>query len=90
MEELDALVGTQLIGEAPRVQWVDTATEFQFDSVEEAVESVRDPFFRQLSELNGMANTVLKEVREFRRYSSELTLAILHRPRGETYGRSYN
>ena len=75
LAELDALVGRYLTGETPRVHWVDTHTQFQFDSVEEAVESVNDPFFQQFIQREGPPTTVLMEVKEFRRYSSELTTA---------------
>ena len=73
--ELDALVGKFLTGEKPLVHWVNTQTDFQFDSVEEAVEAMEDPFFRQLQHRASPATTVLMEVREFRRYSAELALA---------------
>lgn len=75
LPELDALVGKYLTGETPRVQWVNTKTEFRFDSVEEAVESMDDPFFQQLTQYEEPATTVLMEVREFRAYSSELAIA---------------
>ncbi len=75
LAELDALVGKYLTGEVPRVHWVDTHTQFQFESVEEAVESVNDPFFRQFVQQEGPATTVVMEVREYRRYSSELVTA---------------
>ena len=73
--ELDALVGKFLTGEAPRVHWVDTHTNFQFDSVEEALESIDDPFFQQFVVRAGPETTVLMEVREYRRYSSDLVVA---------------
>ena len=75
LAELDAVVGKHLTEETPRVHWVDTHTHFQFESVEEAVESVDDPFFRQFVYREGPATTVLMEVREFRPYSSDLDTA---------------
>ena len=75
LAELDAIVGKYLTGETPRVHWVDTHTQFQFDSVEEAVESVNDPFFQQFLQREGPPTTVLMEVKAYRRYSSELTTA---------------
>ena len=75
LAELDALVGKYLTGETPRVHWVDTRTHFQFESVEEAVESMNDPFFQHFVQGKDPAATVLMEVREFRRYSSELPTA---------------
>lgn len=75
LTELDALVGKFLTGEVPRIHWISSHSEFRFDSIEEAVEAVNDPFFRQFSNQNDTATTVLTEVREFRRYSAELETA---------------
>lgn len=75
LSELDALVGTYLTGETPSVHWMNSHTDFRFDSVEEAVEAVNDPFFRQFVPDGDASTTVLTEVREFRHYSRELTLA---------------
>lgn len=75
LAELDALVGKYLTGETPCVHWVNSNTDFWFDSVEEAVEAVNDPFFHQFTRPNDAATTVLTEVRVFRRYSTELTIA---------------
>lgn len=74
LQELDALVGKHLTGERPRVHWLNTRMDFRFETIEEAVESVSDPFYSQLSQRNDPATTVLVEVREYRRYSSELTV----------------
>ena len=76
--ELDALVGKYLTGETPCVHWINSNTDFWFDSVEEAVEAVNDPFFHQFTKPDGTKDstpTVLTEVRVFRRYSTELTIA---------------
>lgn len=73
--ELDALVGKYLTGEKPCIHWTNSNTDLWFDSVEEAVEAVNDPFFHQFNRPDEAQTTVLTEVREFRRYSSELTLA---------------
>ena len=73
--ELDALVGKYLTGEVPRIHWVNTHTNFQFDSVEEALESIDDPFFQQFAQRAGSETTVLMEVREYRAYSTDLVVA---------------
>ena len=75
LTELDALVGKHLTGENPLVYWINTQTEFQFDSVEEALDAMSDPFFRQLQDRENAPTTVLMEVRVFRRYSAELSVA---------------
>ncbi len=72
LRELDALVGKYLTGETPCVHWVNLHTDFRFDSIEEALEAESDPFFCDHDE---SATTVVMEVREFRRYSAEITLA---------------
>ena len=74
LQELDALVGKHLTGEKPRVHWLNTQTDFRFDTIEDAVESLRDPFFSQLSRQGEPSTTVILEVREYLRYSSELTI----------------
>jgi hypothetical protein len=73
--ELDALVGQYLTGETPVMHWVNSHTELVFDSVEEAVEAVNDPFYRQFVPRDAPTTAVLTEVREFRPYSSDLTIA---------------
>jgi hypothetical protein len=70
--ELDAVVGKFLTAEKPRVHWEDAHTRLQFDSVEEAIEAARDPFFRQFVQTEPPPTTVLTEVRQFRRYSSDI------------------
>lgn len=75
LAELDALVGEYLTGETPLMHWVNSHTDFEFDSVEEAVEAMNDPFYRDFVPPGTPATTVLTEVREFRRYSTDLTVA---------------
>lgn len=74
LQELDALVGKHLTGEKPRIHWLNTQTDFRFDTIEDAVESLRDPFFSQLLRQGDPSTTVILEVREYQRYSSELTI----------------
>ena len=75
LAELDALVGTRLTGETPRTHWEDGHTRFVFSSVEEAIEALRDPYYRHFMPADVNATTVLTEVKEFRRYSSDLNAA---------------
>lgn len=75
LPELDALVGTYLTGETPETHWEDSHTQFQFHSFEEAIDSLEDPFFRQFSSNEESRPTVLTEVKRYRRYSSDLTVA---------------
>ncbi len=75
LPEVDALIGLYLTGEKPRVQWINVKTDFRFDSIEEAVESMEDPFFRELDKEAGLTSPVLMEVHEYRMYSSDLSAA---------------
>jgi len=75
LKELDALVGKYLTKEAPQVFWEEEHACLRFESAEEALEAMRDPYFQLFIPEEARARTALKEVQEFRAYSSELALA---------------
>jgi hypothetical protein len=75
LKELDALVGKYLTKETPQVFWEEEHACLRFESIEEALEAMRDPYFQLFIPEDARANTALKEVQEFRAYSSELELA---------------
>jgi len=75
LKELDALVGKYLTKEIPQTFWEEEHACLRFDSIDEALEAMRDPFFQLFIPEDARANTALKEVQEFRAYSSELALA---------------
>ena len=75
LRELDALVGKFLIKETPQVFWEEEHACMRFDSVDEALEAMRDPYFQLFLPEETRDRTALKEVQEFRAYSSELALA---------------
>jgi hypothetical protein len=75
LKELDALVGKYLTKEAPQVFWEEEHACLRFESIEEALEAMRDPYFQLFIPADARANTALKEVQEFRGYSSDLALA---------------
>src|SRR5688500_2976322 len=75
LRELDALVGTRLTHEKPHVHWEDSRTNFVFGTVEEALESLQDPYFRQFAPEDLGASAILTEVKEFRRYTRDLSAA---------------
>ncbi len=75
LAELDALVGRYITGEVPQVHWEDSHAHMRFDSVEEALEALREPYFQQFIPASERGNTVLREVQEFAPYSSEVALA---------------
>jgi hypothetical protein len=75
LTDLDALVGTRLTGETPVTHWEDGHTLFVFSSVEEALESLQDPYYQHFKPLDPNAPRVLREIKEFRRYSTDLSAA---------------
>ena len=75
LKELDALVGKYLVKETPQVFWEEEHACLRFDSIEEALEAMRDPYFQLFIPEEARPHTALKEVQEFRAYSSELALA---------------
>ena len=70
--DIDALVGRFLTGEVPHVRWEDSRTHFQFETMEEAIESLHDPYFRDISPRAKSGPAVITEVKEFRCYSTDL------------------
>ncbi len=75
LTDLDALVGTRLTGESPVTHWEDGHTHFVFSSVEEALESLQDPYYQHFKPPDSNAPRVLREIKEFRRYSTDLSAA---------------
>jgi hypothetical protein len=75
LKELDALVGKYLTKETPQIFWEEEHACLRFESIEEALEAMRDPYFQLFIPADARANTALKEVQEFRPYSSDLALA---------------
>ena len=75
LRELDALVGERLTRETPRKHWENARTRVRFGSLEEALEALHDPFFRELEpETEETKPALLTEVKEFARYSSDLNV----------------
>jgi len=75
LSELDALVGTHLTNEKPRTHWEDSRTHCQFATLDEALETMHDLFFRELVLPGATKPAVLTEIREFAPYSRDLNLA---------------
>ena len=75
LKELDALVGKYLIKETPQVFWEEEHACMRFDSIEEALSAMHDPYFQLFLPEDTRGRTALKEIQEFRPYSSELTVA---------------
>lgn len=72
---LDALVGRYITGEEPQVHWEDSHVHMRFESAQEALEALREPYFQQFIPANLRATTVLREVQSFTPYSSSLDFA---------------
>lgn len=76
LRELDALVGTRLTHETPLTQWEESRTNVLFPTVEEAIEAMHGPHFRQFKGADDHeGSTILTEVKEFRRYTRNLDAA---------------
>jgi hypothetical protein len=75
LEDLDALVSEHVMGERPAVHWEDSYAHFQFESLDEALEAMRDPVFKEFIPAEQRNSLVVEEVKEFRPYSSQLGLA---------------
>jgi hypothetical protein len=72
---LDALVGRYITGEEPQVHWEDSHAHMRFESADEALEALREPYFQQFIPASVRSATVLQEVQEFLPYSSEFSVA---------------
>jgi hypothetical protein len=75
LKELDALVGKYLTKETPQIFWEEQQVCLRFDSIEEALEAMHDPYFQQFIPKDARQNSSLTEVQEFRAYSSDLNCA---------------
>lgn len=75
LRELDALIGKYLTGETPQTYWEDSHSYLRFDSIEEALTALGDPYFQRCFPDGVRLDNELSEVFEFRAYSSDLSLA---------------
>jgi hypothetical protein len=75
LAELDVLVARHITGEKPQSHWEDSCAGLHFDSLEEALEALREPYFQQFIPEGDRGRTVLREIEEYRCYSTELDLA---------------
>lgn len=71
LAELDALIGEYVLGEKPLIHWEDSHGYFQFHSEVEARQALSDPYFQRFLPPVDWARTAIREVREFRPYSSD-------------------
>jgi Phage ABA sandwich domain len=75
LAELDVLVARQITGEKPQSHWEDSHAGLHFDTLEEALEALREPYFQQFIPEGERGRTVLREIEEYRCYSTDLDLA---------------
>jgi hypothetical protein len=75
LKELDALVGKYLTQETPQVFWEEQEACLRFDSLQEALEAMRDPYIQEFIPKDARPRAALTEVQEFRAYSSDLSIA---------------
>lgn len=76
LQELDSFVGRFVMGDSPSVYWMDSYAHLRFESLEEALSAMRDPYFQHFIPPDERAETVLAEVAEFPEYSSKITVAL--------------
>jgi hypothetical protein len=75
LAQIDALIGELVMDERPVVHWEDSYARFRFESLDEALDAMRDPVIQGFIPSEQRSSTVLEEVREFRPYSSALLAA---------------
>src|SRR5260221_125186 len=75
LPELDALIGRYITGEEPAVHWEDSHAHMRFESADEALDALREPYFQQFIPASVRATTILREVQEFSPYASDLAVA---------------
>jgi hypothetical protein len=75
LKELDALVGKYVVLQNPQVFWEEQHACLRFDSIEEALEAMHDPYFQQFIPEDARPHTALTEIQEYRAYSSDIMLA---------------
>ena len=75
LKELDALVGKYVTLQNPQVFWEEQHASLRFDSIDEALEAMHDPYFQQFIPHEAKPHTALTEVQEYRAYSSDIATA---------------
>jgi hypothetical protein len=75
LAELNALVGRYITEEKPQVHWEESHAHMRFETVEEGLEALREPYYRQFIPASVRAETVLQEIQEFEPYATDLAVA---------------
>jgi hypothetical protein len=70
LADLDELTATHITEEGPKVYWEDTHARFRFETLNEALEAMRDPLIQGFLPGERLASAVIEEVREFPPYSA--------------------
>ena len=68
-------MGNISLGKNPQTYWEDSHSFLRFDSIEEALNALADPYFQRCFPEGVRLDNELSEVFEFRSYSSDLSLA---------------
>lgn len=69
--ELDSLVGRHITGEVPEIYWEDMHGLFRFDTEADARAALSDVYYQLFLPHVNWAETVIREVRCYRRYSRD-------------------
>jgi hypothetical protein len=75
LNQLDALVGEHVTGDAPDIAWQDSYGLFQFHSREEAEEAIRNSYYRLFRPDLDWDTATIVETRRYPAYSSDLMAA---------------
>ena len=76
LADLDALIGERVMDAAPVIYWEDSYANQRFDSLEEAMEAMRDPYYQLFIPEAERNAAVICEVREYPAYSAKMTTAL--------------
>ncbi len=75
LSQLDALVAEHVTGDSPEIAWQDSYGLFRFASRDEAVEAIRNAYYRLFRPDLDWDTATIEEVRQFPPYSSNLMSA---------------
>ncbi len=72
LPELDSAIARHITGDVPKTYWEDSHAHLQCATFEEALEALHDPYFQQFTPAERDPSTVLREVKVYRPYSTDL------------------
>lgn len=73
---IDAHVAEHITWVAPQVHWEDSCSGFQYETLGEALDAMRDPVIRSFVSREPPESAVVEEIRTFPAYSTRITVAF--------------